>query len=350
MLQKIAQRLLLAAKVFRYGPPAAVVPREPVPPISPEEIAEAKAFFPLEKFFVFGHARSGTTLLMRLLDAHPEIHCSRQAHFFTRPPFLEGLVKDPAVAEWLSRGSVRWNRGRDLSPVFMRAAADFILERDARQQGASIVGDKSPNSINDGESVRLMHAVYPDARLVYIVRDGRDAVLSHRFQAFIDATQHLTREDWRIRKAFKTTPDAFHAGGSSLFTPKSIENYARKWLRNVEETSRLGQELFGSRYHELRYEDLLDDPVSQVKAAWGFLGADTAFDGAEDAVLETIGVNRDARWQQEKAGEMAQAIPKGKQGGWEHYFTPRDREVFAGIAGEMLARWGYAVGDEREVQ
>ena len=40
--------------------------RNPIPAIMPEEVAEIKQFFPRDKFFILGHARSGTTLLMRL--------------------------------------------------------------------------------------------------------------------------------------------------------------------------------------------------------------------------------------------------------------------------------------------
>ncbi len=154
----------------------------------------------MPKFFIFGHARSGTTLLTRLMRMHPDVHCNYQAHFFSRPPLLKSLVSDPEVGAWLTRRSNRWNRGRDLSPVVLRAVSDFILERDARQAGKSIVGDKSPNSLLDDRAVRLLHDVYPDARLVFIVRDGRDAALSHRFQTFIDATQHMSKEDFQIHR------------------------------------------------------------------------------------------------------------------------------------------------------
>ena len=63
--------------------------RNPIPSITLEEVAEIKQFFPREKFFIFGHARSGTTLLMRLARLHPEVYCDYQAHFFTRPTFVE---------------------------------------------------------------------------------------------------------------------------------------------------------------------------------------------------------------------------------------------------------------------
>jgi hypothetical protein len=55
-----------------------------------------------------------------------------------------------------------------------------------------IVGDKSPSSTIHGQSVRDMHAVYPDAKLVYIVRDGRDVLISERFRNFVEESKFLT--------------------------------------------------------------------------------------------------------------------------------------------------------------
>ena len=126
-------RLRLAARaLLRDSTP---VSRPPIPAISAEEVEEARLFFPMDKFFIFGHARSGTTLLARLVRVHPTVHCNWQAHFFTREPLLKSLVDSPEAAEWLSRRSNRWNRGRDLSPVVLRAASDFILEREGAQAG-----------------------------------------------------------------------------------------------------------------------------------------------------------------------------------------------------------------------
>ena len=84
-------RFRSAARIFIKGEPKKNK-RNPIPAITPEEVAEIKQFFPREKFFIFGHARSGTTLLMRLVRLHPEVHCDYQAHFFTRRPLLKSLV------------------------------------------------------------------------------------------------------------------------------------------------------------------------------------------------------------------------------------------------------------------
>jgi len=171
MFNKVAARLKTAFRVLLHGDETKLS-RGNTPKLTPEEILEVKEFFPMPKFFIFGHARSGTTLLARLIRLHPDIHCNWQAHFFTREPTLYSLAADPKVKEWLSVRSNRWNRGRDLSALVMRASSDFILEREARRLGKSVVGDKSPNNQLKGKSVSLLHGIYPDAKLIFIVRDG----------------------------------------------------------------------------------------------------------------------------------------------------------------------------------
>jgi hypothetical protein len=297
----------------------------------------------LEKFFIFGHARSGTTLLARLVRVHPDVHCNWQAHFFSRQPLLQSLVADPEVGAWLSRRSNRWNRGRDLSPVVLRAASDFILERDARRNGKHIVGDKSPNSLLDDEAVRLLHDVYPDARLVFIVRDGRDAALSHRFQTFIDATQHMQKEDFQIRDAYILDAQPFLNGERSLFTEKGIRRAAEGWVHNVQATARAGEQFFSESFLCLRYEDLLEHPWQEMQRVWGCIGADLAAPGLQDSLNAELAQNPDADWQQQKAGEIAQTLQKGKRGSWREMFTPRDRQVFRQVAGETLQTWGYSL-------
>ena len=334
------QRLKSAGRILAHGERPRPARRE-VPAITPEEVAEAKTFFPAEKFFIYGHARSGTTLLTRLVRLHPEVHCNYQAHFFTRAPLLEALVADPEVGDWLKRNSNRWNHGRDLSPVVLRAVADYIMEREARPLGKRIVGDKSPNSLLDGEAVYKLEKVYPDARLVYIVRDGRDAAVSHRFQAFIDTPQRLTSQDLAIRQAFSENPEPFQKGQRSIFTEKALRNSAEGWVKNVVETDQAGRERFGERFHCLRYEDLLASPWEAMSKLWAFLGADASLPGLQELLANELQENPDADWQQQKSADIAGALTKGRRGTWRELFTARDRQIFKDIAGQTLIQWNY---------
>ena len=227
-------RFKSAARILIKGEPKKKQ-RNPIPAITLDEIAEIKQFFPREKFFIFGHARSGTTLLMRLVRLHPEVHCDYQAHYFTRKPLLKSLVDSLEIEEWLTRKSNRWNHGRDLSPLVLRASADIIMEREAAREGKMIIGDKSPSSMIHGQAVRDMQAVYPDAKLVYIVRDGRDVLISERFRNFVEDSKFLTSEDKRIIEELRKDQNQFTNGTRSIFTEPFIRRVAKGWVTNLQE-------------------------------------------------------------------------------------------------------------------
>jgi hypothetical protein len=229
--------------------------------------------------------------------------------------------------------------------LVLRAAADFILESEARREGKGapgcVVGDKSPNSLLDGDAVRQMVKVYPDARLIFIVRDGRDAAVSHRFQAFIDRPQHLSDEDLRIRESFIRDPSPYLGGQRSIFTEKGLRQAASGWVHNVVETDKAARELLGEQYHHLRYEDLLASPLEQMRCLWAFLGVDPSVPGLPEALEAELRQNPDADWQQEKASDIASGLTKGRRGTWHELFTPHDRQLFNEIAGATLSAWRY---------
>ena len=348
MVNRIIRRLNKTTRVFLTGNMGSSYQRE-IPEINQEEIAEAKDFFPMEKFFIFGHARSGTTLLTRLVRLHPDVHCNYQAHFFTRPPLLEGLVTDEEVGKWLTRSSNRWNRKRDLSPVVMRAVSDFILERDARREGKKIVGDKSPNNLMNGVAVEKLYKIYPDAYLIFMVRDGRDAILSHRIQTFIDNPHKLVDEDRKILQSFAQDSEPYLSGQRSLFTQDGITRAAKGWADNVFETDSIGRQLYGERYLSLRFEDLLSRPWEEMARLWSFLGVGTDIPGLQEILIGEMARNPDADWQREKADDLTQSLTKGRHGSWREIFTEKDIRIFNQIAGDTLKSWNYELEVTKEI-
>jgi sulfotransferase family protein len=315
--------------------------RNLIPAITPEEAAEIKQFFPREKFFIFGHARSGTTLLTRLVRLHPEVHCNYQAHFFTRRPLLKSLVDSPEAEEWLKRKSNRWNQGRDLSPLVLRAAADFIMERDAAKEGKLIVGDKSPSSTIHGQAVRDMHAVYPDAKLVYIIRDGRDVLISERFRNLVEESKFLKAEDKRIIEELRKDQSQFTNGKLSIFTEAFIQRVAKGWVTNLQEMEEEGKRLFGENYFSLRYEDLLTRPFDEMTKLWKFLAVKKTDTSLETSIKTEMTSNPDEEWQTKRNEDIASFLPKGQAGNWTRLFTEKDKFVFKEVAGGMLIKWGY---------
>lgn len=336
---ELFDRIKTSARILLKGDPRRKK-RNPIPAITIQEVIELKQFFPREKFFIFGHARSGTTLLMRLVRLHLDVHCNYQAHFFTRQPLLKSLVNTPEAEEWLARKSNRWNQGRDLSPLVLRAAADFIMERDAAKAGKRIVGDKSPSSTIHGQAVRDMHAIYPDAKLVYIVRDGRDVLISERFRNLVEESKFLKAEDKQIVAELRRDQVQFTNGTRSIFTEAVVRRVAKGWVANLQETEEEGRRLFGENYFSLRYEDLLARPFDELQKLWNFLGvqADPAL---EKEIVDEMSSNPDEAWQAKRNEDIASFLPKGQAGNWQRLFTARDRTIFKEIAGEMLVRWKY---------
>ncbi|HEY9525835.1 MAG TPA: sulfotransferase [Anaerolineales bacterium] len=332
-------RFKTAARILLRGEPKKKK-RNPISVITADEVTEIKQFFPREKFFIFGHARSGTTLLMRLVRLHAEVHCNYQAHFFTRQPLLKSLVDTPEAEEWLKRKSNRWNQGGDLSPLVLRAAADFIMERDAAKEGKRIVGDKSPSSTIHGQAVRDLHAVYPDAKLVYIVRDGRDVLISERFRNLVEESKFLKAEDKRIIEELRKDQAQFTNGTRSIFTENVIRRVANGWVKNIQETEEEGRRLFGENYFSLRYEDLLAQPFDAMQKLWNFLGVQ-ADRSLEKSITDEMSSNPDEEWQVKRNEDIASFLPKGQAGNWQRLFTARDKSLFKEAAGEMLIQWNY---------
>jgi hypothetical protein len=193
----------------------------------------------------------------------------------------------------------------------------------------------------NGESVRLMNKFYPDGRLIFLVRDGRDAAISHRFQTFIDSKQHLNKKDWDIRKSFERNPEPFMSGERSIFTSGGIRNAAENWVQNVEETNRIGRELYKEKYISLRYEDIINSSWAQMSRLWSFLNVDIEIDGLRESLEEEMKRNPDAKWQREEGSNLIEPFQKGKINSWKKILTQHDNNVYKEVAGDSLIKWGY---------
>ena len=245
------------------------------------------------------------------------------------------------MEEWLNRKSNRWNHGQDLSPIILRAAAEFILERDAARLGKAIVGDKSPSSGIHGQSVRDLHDVFPDAKVIYIVRDGRDVAISERFRNFVENSRFLSRGDQQIVEKLRRAPAAFSTGSESIFSEKMLHRIAGGWATNVREVDSESRRLFRQNYLAVRYEDLLAHPAKEMQRLWKFLGAKAPGPRLLSRLATEMKSNPDEAWQSSRGKELSSFLDKGRTGNWRTLFTQRDRKVFAAASGDALQHWKY---------
>lgn len=312
----------------------------PVGAIDGGDLAFAQHHFPRPKFFLLGYPRSGTTLLARLLRLHPDVHCNWQAQITTGSSDLMSLFARQDWADWLARPSNRWATDASALPLLIRTAADTVMEREAEQAKAHWVGDKTPTARMD-RAVDRFALIYPDAWVLAIVRDGRDAALSQRFQAFIDQPETLSLSDLRMRGALENDPSAFGADGRSIFSDIWLTRVAADWLHSTFDGHERAQQVFGDHYLSLRYEDLLAAPWEAMTRLWGALGAGSDDPGLKTAVEGEMNRNPAARWHKEAAPGLVAGLERGVVGGWREWFTPRDRDLFEAVAAEGLRHWRY---------
>jgi hypothetical protein len=132
---------------------------------------------------VTGTGRSGTSLMRAMLDAHPRIHLAQEASFHT---WMARWNRIPPRRRWeryTASFSFAWLRvdpadlgvGDDLSEADVAGLYARLLERVAGRYGKPRWGEKNP--LLAPHLARLL-ADFPDARVIYMVRDPRACVAS----------------------------------------------------------------------------------------------------------------------------------------------------------------------------
>jgi hypothetical protein len=212
--------------------------------------------------FIVGCPRSGTTLLQRIVAAHPHLAITPETHWI--PSFFKkqiGLSVDGCATSeiidallafhtFAKLGLAREDLSRLLEGEIPVSFADFvsgIYDLYGATVGKSLVGDKTPGY---ARHVPLLHELWPRAKFVHLIRDGRDACLS--------------LVAWK--KAGKL------ANRFATWREHPIVTAALFWQRHVELCQAAGRSLEPGLYHEMRYESLVDDPAREVDRLCNFLG------------------------------------------------------------------------------
>jgi hypothetical protein len=258
-----------------------------------------RAYTSDERHIVIGGTpRSGTTLVRRTLDRHPGLCCGPETSIL-----LPGSIRIEQVAseyKWPAAELRELMSASDSQGAFVDAFARAYRERRGRPRWA----EKTPLNVH---SFAWVLERFPEARLVHVIRDGRDVVCSMR--------QHPERR-WVDGVEVKE------------LRPQPVEAYMRRWVRDTE----AGIAMRGDpRYIEVRYEELVDDPERVLRGL---------VDALDEPWLPRLLVERTP-----KSGGPAHAnsrISTGSVGRWRQDLSADERAAVQRIGGELLARLGYA--------
>jgi hypothetical protein len=249
---------------------------------------------------VFGAPRSGTTYVQQILNAHPEVFVSHESRLFAwLHQALTVLTQDRALL--LSHGD---EFVKHLRAVFPQVIRDFYddLAPDAR-----FWGDKYPrysNPVNAG-LLELVVELFPGARFIHVIRDGRDVVSS------------LVRKRGDDGKPWATFDEAHEL-----------------WPSCTDHGSAFGRPLGADQYLELFYEDLVADDLAGGRRLFGFIGLD--FHAAVDAFCRS---EQSAR--SPFSGPTRDLSEGVTASDWSTVFAPEEQARSLELLGAQLVRYGY---------
>ena len=119
--------------------------------------------------FIVGCQRSGTSLVRRIIDSHPDIACPPESKFLA--PLL--AVLDDAAS---LRGLRSMGFTEDDVRTRLAAFASSFFEQYAASRGKRLWADKTPNYVDQLGSIRDTFG--SSTRFVLVFRDGRDVAYS----------------------------------------------------------------------------------------------------------------------------------------------------------------------------
>lgn len=257
-----------------------------------------------ERHIILGGApRSGTTLLRKLLDRHPQVRAGAETKLFVPAAFN---------LEWLSQAYAipltELRRMREEAPsqgAFIDAFAARVRADAAKPRWA----EKTPQNIR---SLDWIAPRWPRAAFVHVIRDGRDVICSMR--------QH---PDWRW------------VGGAwqKVLVPRSLEWYAKRWLADTASGMAWRDD---ERYLEVRYEALVADPLATLRALCDAIGL-----VADAGWLAEVTRRQGADGGQDERPDYEGAVSGASVGRWRDDLSANEREVVERLCGPRLRELGY---------
>jgi hypothetical protein len=212
-------------------------------------------------FFIIGRARSGTTLLRCLMDAHPQLNIPLECEFiiYLQPrygkiktwdekdilAFYSDLIDFPKFDFWVVDQE-------KLKKDLLNCVGENSYERICRvvylnyqsffeKNELKMIGDKNPNYCL--QTINL-EKLFPEARFIHITRDYRAHIASMVRAKFESPIYSSLAFRWK-------------------FMNKAVDNHKKS---------------NPAKFYTLRYEDLVSNPEKYLREICVFLGIDFSFE------------------------------------------------------------------------
>lgn len=211
--------------------------------------------------FIVGCGRSGTTILGKLLSQHAQLAYLNEPRHIWR--------HEPQTDIWSENSNLNGGKLVLTADDFSEVAATRIhtaFAVEVRIQGKHRLVEKLPiNSFR----IEFINRLFPEALFIHIIRNGIE--VAHSIAELSD------RKPWFGYKEYKwhlLVKYAIQKGYGSL-VDLCTDNILRgmlEWRLSVLSALEGFNNLSDSRKLEIRYEDLIQDPLSICKSLENFIG------------------------------------------------------------------------------
>jgi hypothetical protein len=275
--------------------------------------------------FVLGCPRSGTTVLYHMLlsAGNFAVYRAESNVFSVLQPRFGNLRRERnrrnLLRYWL-KSKLFQVTGLDPEQIQQKiidnchGAGDFlriVMEEMARQQGVERWADCTPDHLL---YMREIKRQIPDALIVHIIRDGRDVALSY------------AKQGWAYPLPWDRSEQLYVAG---MF-----------WEWIVGKGREYGRQL-GSDYHELHYEDLVENPQKTLLGLGEFVGQPLDYDR-----IQQVGIGSVSEPNSSFSSDPAGGFHPVRR--WAEKMTPEQLADFEALTGKSLEELGYPLVSNRK--
>lgn len=286
--------------------------------------------YKVPEVFVVSSGRSGTTLLSSILNASDQIYFPYESDFVARAyPFYFNKTsltladyRDISQLFQVSSQPKGWGLSEDYltdylakqAPKTLTEVIAVICDAFHHQMGTEqlLWGIKAPVLI---ASLQRICDVCPQAKIIHVVRDGRDVCLSYQ---------------------------QIHKNSPVKFGPKSIIENALYWIDGLKRIEEFSAGHSAQVSYELKYEDLMANPATSLTQLCSHIGIEYRPHMHEN-------FNAHKRNQKATPDNLGASIHKNLKGkldisNTQKYLSkmsPFDRMQYELIASPYLKKYGY---------
>jgi hypothetical protein len=271
-------------------------------------------------FFIVGAGRSGTTLLRLIIAGHTAIEIPPETWFIlplvskfslknrlTRDEVVEVanvMVKDYRWPDMEIEPDALLKQALSLNEPTLVDIVNIVYERYLERAKKRRLGDKTPPYI---EIVPQLSELYPGAKFIHLVRDGRDVAIS-----YIDLWWH---------------------GNCRYYEPDF------DWTRALRFREKYAKTALDRSILDVKYEDLLSDPEFVVRKICDFLG-----EAFEPEMLD-VSPRVDKVPERERVihPKLAQPLSTEAIGRWRVKLSALECFLMEACLRKNLRKWGYSL-------